>query len=151
MGSMQLQASKTSCFIAPCRIGNSSDYVAVLVALIDAVEDGIWAVASNRLTEFNRQLAWQEELCARLQDGLQRRAAVGADGRRPPMTWDPTLEERIRTEHNRLTDLSRRYAAFLRHCSRTVRLLAAHCQSCSDELGATGGREPGAHTWLARY
>src|SRR5271166_6657183 len=106
------------------RILDSSEYLTVLQALTGAVQDGIEALASNRLQEFKEHLARQEDYCARLQ-------------------------ETIRTEHRRLSEMNRRYAALLRRSNRSIGLLASLSRSYLDDFDATGPHPSRRLEWHA--
>jgi len=132
------------------RILDSSEYLTVLQALTGAVQDGIEALASNRLQEFKEHLARQEDYCARLQDTMRRQAVADPNGPAFSLVPDDTRSgETIRTEHRRLSEMNRRYAALLRRSNRSIGLLASLSRSYLDDFDATGPHPSRRLEWHA--
>jgi hypothetical protein len=119
------------------------EYRTGLEDLCGATEDAIAALAVNSLPELQERISRQEVLAARLHamikdcHDIASAPALGGD--------EGELATTIRSLHQRLAVLNRRYAALLSHVKRSADLSLAVCRSCAGSFGREATPTP--PTW----
>ena len=106
------------------------------------------AIASNAIPEFQESVARQEMLCA----GLAAMANTVGEGfsssKEPKISGiDTAVEFKIRAASKAIRELNLRYAALLKHSSRSIALLVLLCRSYTGQTQEARGPRLKHQTW----
>ena len=118
-------------------------FVEQLEGLSVEIRTAMAAIAGDRLTAFEQSVSRQEVLCGRLQPtaSIARSATAGEIS-----AADRELAARLRTATRNLEALNLEYAALLRHCGRSVQLMAALTHNYA-QPEKQAGRRAKRQTW----
>jgi hypothetical protein len=130
------------------RNGNAAEYLQLLRSLAAEMEKAMRAIAGNALPDLEESVASQQIMSARL--------LVLADEISPPTKLNPAISptgvdegmlQQVQAAGDALQKLNRRYAALLRHSSRSVALMASLFSSYKGQLKEASGPRLKHQTW----
>ena len=126
----------------------AGDYLSVLQALSEEIDEAMSALARNSCSDFQEHVARQESLCNEMNYLVQGLVArIDSSTGAIPQLLDPQLATRIRDAQTQLQRLNRCYAGLLASSSRTVAALSALCRTSLDQFRFSTTELPKQQTW----
>jgi hypothetical protein len=126
----------------------AAEYLQLLGALEAELEKAMHAIARNALPDLEESIANQQVLSSRLTALVNELCVpLEAEGLTYQVQMDENLKQQIHSASDSLQKLNRRYAALLKHSSRSVALMAALFSSFRGEIQEASGSRSKYQTW----
>jgi len=126
----------------------AAEYLKSLRSMTDELERAMQAIARNALSDFEESIDSQQVLSARLAKladdlcvPLEAKTAIAR------AAIDEDIMRQIRTADGKLQRLNQRYAALLKHSSRSVALMASLFSSFQGQFQEASGPRLKQQTW----
>ncbi len=127
------------------------EYLQSLRSLTHELERAMQAIGHNALSELEQSIDSQQMLSARLGELANDMCIpLEADSAIPMACLDEDLRHQIRSASDALQMLNRRYAALLKHSSRSVALMASLFSSFQGQFQEASGPRLKHQTWSCR-
>lgn len=123
------------------------EYLYVLRSLATELERAMQAIAHNSLLDLEESVANQQTLSSRLGEVVEELCIPLVSSPQPSRAVDCDQMREIRTASDALQTLNRRYAALLKHSSRSVALMASLFNSCKGQFQEVSGSRLKQQTW----
>jgi len=126
----------------------AAEYLQLLGVLSAELEKAMHAIAQNALPDLEESVVNQQALSGRLTSLVNQICVpleTEAPGSRPCIDGD--MMRQIRSASDSLQKLNRRYAALLRHSSRSVAQMAALFNSVRGQIQEASGPRLKVQTW----
>ncbi len=130
------------------RITMAAEHLQSLRSLAAELERAMQAISRNAISEFEDSVAKQQVLSIRLTELAEGLCApLEADPAQAQAGIDEDMKFQINSASDTLQQLNRRYAALLKHSSRSVALMASLFISFRDQFQEASGPGLQHRTW----